>query len=181
MYIIRNNQKGKVILNDLGLILGQQEETDLDLRFSRERIAQSAHLKHALHKNIISLIKDDLIVNQEASESVTIFKTDIDHVALESLEKRLRQHLADEISKINPSTEYNLDEKLNTILTAIQKHTTDGTKIKTNEIEEDTEAMKEVHKKVVERITKNTSGHIVAEKTEVNNELPNIDEIKDFI
>jgi hypothetical protein len=167
MYIIRNNTEGKVILGDLNIIINFREEVDLEKRLSRDSITKSNNLKHAINKKIITVVSD--VDEQEivkTIEKTTIIESVDNSKQLEDMEKRLRDHFVDELKKVKSA---DIDDKMDLILNAIKSGIGTNAISNPNEVEnfEDDEKMSTMHRKVIERISKNSSAKIQSEHTQV--------------
>lgn len=163
MYKVKNNTIGKVVLGDLNLVINFNTELDLESRIPRDEIEQSKNLKQALEKKILLLVKD---TKESAADQ---FK---------ALEERLRASILEEISKNktdqpiqNNDNSDNINQKFDLILQAIKNNTNYSTNTKSvlkYEDEEDEKKMLEMHKKSVERISKNSSANIQSSESKIN-------------
>lgn len=184
MYKVKNIIHGKVLLADLdNLIIAHNSAVDLDSRFSRERIKNSANLKKALSEECkyLVLLEDS---EKDLQES------------LKSLEDKIKQDILNEIASrqsqpVNDLTEIN--NKFDLLLNAIKNNT--GQTIINNNIpsssnknvdfidEEDDEKMINIHKKTIERLSKNSSANIQSTQSEIKDSgvTDNLDELEGLL
>lgn len=186
MYTVRNNTQGKVILGDLNLIINFQEEVDLDKRFTRDAIEKSSNLKHALSpdksgKSVLTLINDvhphpplpdmlKLLNMNPIEKTTTIFEATDNSKQLAEMEERLRKAFTEELNQIK-SKPANTDEKIDMILQAIKSGNVGTASSKTDvnvDFDDDEDKMSALHKKVIERISKNSSAQIQSEDKKIH-------------
>jgi hypothetical protein len=188
MYLIRNNTEGKVIIGDLNLILSYGEEKDLETLFSRDTIEKSDNLRKAMvprHKNsspAIILVTNTINPAPAHTSVPIIFHTAPDPVAktgndaaLLAMEERIRKHMAEQMQQIllanqkKPATTDELALKMDLILKAIASgNGAATTKVASDETETfaDDDKMLDIHKRTIERLTKNSQGTIQSSKSE---------------
>lgn len=160
MYKVKNIIHGKVLLADLdNLIIAHNSAVDLDSRFSRERIKNSANLKKALSEECkyLVLLEDS---EKDLQES------------LKSLEDKIKQDILNEIAnrQSQPANDLtDINNKFDLLLNAIKNNSNQtiinnvpSTSNKNVDFidEEDDEKMINIHKKTIERLSKNSSANI---------------------
>lgn len=183
MYKVKNIIHGKVLLADLdNLIIAHNSAVDLDSRFSRERIKNSANLKKALSEECkyLVLLEDS---EKDLQES------------LKSLEDKIKQDILNEIAnrQSQPTNDLtDINNKFDLLLNAI-KNNPNQTII--NNIpsssnknvdfidEEDDEKMINIHKKTIERLSKNSSANIQSTQSEIKDSgvTDNLDELEGLL
>lgn len=155
MYIVKNISKGKVIIGDLDLIIHNNEQIDLDLKFSREAIETSSNLRAALNtdrKPVLMIVSKD---------------TKVATADLVAMEKRIKEQIKQELGKISQTPQTgNLDAKLDQILASLSNSPhVSSTQNTSSEIAEnlpDDDKMIDIHKRSIDRITRNSSGFVEA-------------------
>lgn len=183
MYKVKNIIHGKVLLADLdNLIIAHNSAVDLDSRFSRERIKNSANLKKALSEECkyLVLLEDS---EKDLQES------------LKSLEDKIKQDILNEIAnrQSQPTNDLtDINNKFDLLLNAIknnsnQTNINNGTAISNKKVdfidEEDDEKMINIHKKTIERLSKNSSANIQSAQSEIKNSgvADNLDELEGLL
>jgi hypothetical protein len=176
MYIIRNNTEGKVIIGDLNLTLTHGEEKDLDLLFSRSTIAGSHNLRSAISPSkakrpAVVVVKDspDIVISVAPQPIATPLPT-VDQDALEAMEMRIREQMAEQMKKLmekdKTATTDDLAAKMDLILKALASGQTTAAKPSVAEEEIDDEKMIDIHKRTIERLTRNSKASIQSSQSE---------------
>lgn len=182
MYKVKNIIHGKVLLADLdNLIIAHNSAVDLDSRFSRERIKNSANLKKALSEECkyLVLLEDS---EKDLQES------------LKSLEDKIKQDILNEIAnrQSQPANDLtDINNKFDLLLNAIKNNpnqtiinnTSSSNKNVDFIDEEDDEKMINIHKKTIERLSKNSSANIQSTQSEIKDSgvTDNLDELEGLL
>jgi hypothetical protein len=186
MYKIRNITSGKVILGDLGLVLTQGQEQDLDAMFPRDKIDASNDLTKATDPNrrggqLVAILHKDVLVVQK-----TIEQSDI-----EAMERRIRRTIAAEFANTSKSTEPTgtvdeLRQKLDLIIEALAKggvrQNSDTPSVKTNDTDIDDSASVEIQSKLINRLSNKVESRVETKEETRNSDVQkHADELGDFL
>jgi hypothetical protein len=162
MFKIKVLRKGKVILGDLSLVLKHGDVLDLDERFPRHVIDESVHLRKATAGDdpAIAILHKDVIVERG---------TDLDHLA--AMEARIKASVAQHIQQIHPNQppSHNADvvQQLIAALQNTAHHSQPSPQQNSSDESLSDDRLLDIHTKAVQRLTKNTEGHVSAEEKQI--------------
>ncbi len=195
MYIVQNVGRTSVDIPELKISLKPNQKIDLDMICSRFTSEQSGALRHFISKGSLRIvIKDSPNTPFSFSENKTTASPVVDNKEIlkkiEESEKRIKEQNEALIRKhLGKKAEIDEDSKksLETAIKALQS-LIPGLSLGNNTVKQEsndeieTEKTVDIHKRVIDRISKNTSGKIKTDDTKNSNNLDDkINELDDML
>lgn len=166
MYKIKVLKRGKVILGDLGLTLKHGDILDLEERFPRSMIDASTNLRIATSGDDphIAILHRDVEKGTDPSE-------------LLAMEERIKRHMADHMKATQPAVTPAPAPDITSQLLEALKHLqapqpTPAEREKSTSTERvlQDDKLVDIHKRAIERLTKNTEGHVSSEQKNIQSD-----------
>jgi len=203
MYFIVNNKKNEIVISDLKLCLGPRQAMDLDKIFKREQIEYSKDLKLSVKKGIVTIRQksssgtehQNVIINSNSA----IGSEDIEKIKNE-LTKEIRDGIGSirndlehqegnkQILPVNPNLEMSELKNMLSQLTSVVGNMSKNSKIddKNKELEEEDDidgfAMNEIHKRAVNKMTKDVLSSVEGmELEELDSVEDNVSELENLL
>ena len=203
MYFIVNNKKNEIVISDLKLCLGPRQAMDLDKIFKREQIEYSKDLKLSVKKGIVTIRQksssgtehQNVIINSNSA----IGSEDIEKIKNE-LTKEIRDGIGSirndlehqegnkQILPVNPNLEMSELKNMLSQLTSVVGNMSKNSKIDDNnkELEEEDDidgfAMNEIHKRAVNKMTKDVLSSVEGmELEELDSVEDNVSELENLL
>lgn len=197
MYIIKNISKQDLVLGDLRLSLRPGQQQDLDKISSRYVLEQSTSIKTGIKKRLIKVIRKDSSTSPPTSEAITtIVEKDSNEEVMKEI-KALKKDLINRQQAIARQQQTAIESaggglggdamgQLNQAIAALQSVAQGGggsvSEVKDDEFDLPDDKAVEVHKRTVNRLSKDTKGKITHSESRSNaNVDSNIDELEDLL
>ena len=203
MYFIVNNKKNEIVISDLKLCLGPRQAIDLDKIFKREQIEYSKDLKLSVKKGIVT-IRQKTPSGNEHQNTIINSNSGIGSEDIDKIKNELTKEIRDGIGSIRNDLEYKDTNKQNIPvnpnleiyelkdmlyqLTTVVGNLSKNSKLddKNKELEEDNDidnlALNEIHKRAVNKMTKNVLGSVEGmELEELDSVEDNVSELENLL
>ncbi len=194
MYLVKNVSSQEIALGDLKIALRPGQKFDLDTACPRYVLEQSRSLKFGVKKGIIKIVKKDGggPITTKATKVSTSEKdnTDIIKAIKESIkesEKRMIER-QNALAKRMEGSGQGLDESsvaaLNQAIAALENISKGAVAPQqdTTEFDLPDEKAVEVHKRTIDRVTKNTKGNIKHSESKTESNVDDkIDELENLL
>jgi hypothetical protein len=175
MFYIVNCSGRHVSLSSLGIMLAPRQGIDLDQKFTRMQSEKSADLKNAISKGIIKLVRKDGGGSNQISPSKD--KKDIE--VLMQIKKMLEENKSKDIDALADA----VAARIGSIKTVAESPVINKDKSGVLENEMDSSMLEVIHRKAVDRMTKNVEGQTPSEhvsKVDININT-NLDELEGLL
>jgi hypothetical protein len=183
MFVIKNvSHTHDVVLQDLRIVLGRQDEIDLDKACHRFVADQSSDLRNAINQGLIHVLRktDPNGNDQKVSQDGAILK------AIEEMEKRITEKVAEKMAAKPDAQPAPNVEALTAALQSLQDLLKNGVPAAKPEGETSVEVVDDtvidIHARTLDRLSKKTEGSVKHEETTTKSDaLGNLDELEGML
>lgn len=187
MYMVKNYGKKPIALGDLHITVSPNRALDLDMLFSRQVSENSPSLRTAISHQYLKVVRKD-----ELKEGTPAFHAEKLAEQISEMEQRITKNLSEQIARhvsSNPNGTPNVNiDGLQGVVDQLKKLAEQASASQQSQPQADSsndipdEKMVNIHKRSVERMSRDVKGNIKHDKTSEKSDISkNLNELEGLI